>query len=109
MKTCIKCGEEKSLDNFYFNSWATGLDPIMTDVINHLIVETVQDIGATTLTITHDMSSVRAIADKAAFLYEGEFIWEGSNAELEASDNPYLRQFVAGLPEGPIRVEGATA
>ncbi len=96
-------------DIIFFDEPTTGLDPIMTDVINHLIVETVQDIGATTLTITHDMSSVRAIADKAAFLYEGEFIWEGSNAELEASDNPYLRQFVAGLPEGPIRVEGATA
>jgi phospholipid/cholesterol/gamma-HCH transport system ATP-binding protein len=95
-------------DIIFFDEPTTGLDPIMTDVINHLIVETVQDIGATTLTITHDMSSVRAIANKAAFLYEGEFIWEGNNADLEASDNPYLRQFVAGLPEGPIRVEGAT-
>lgn len=96
-------------DIIFFDEPTTGLDPIMTDVINHLIVETVKDIGATTLTITHDMSSVRAIADKAAFLYECEFIWEGSNADLEQSDNPYLRQFVAGLPDGPIRVEGTTS
>lgn len=93
----------------FFDEPTTGLDPIMTDVINHLIVETVKDLGATTLTITHDMTSVRAIADKAAFLYEGQFIWQGDNQELDASDNPYLRQFVAGLPEGPIRVEGATS
>lgn len=96
-------------DIIFFDEPTTGLDPIMTDVINHLIVNCVKDLGATTMTITHDMTSVRAIADVTAFLYEGQFIWTGTQDELEHNDNPYLRQFMEGLPEGPIRVEGATA
>ncbi len=90
----------------FFDEPTTGLDPIMTDVINHLIQECVQDLGATTLTITHDMTSVRAIADKTALLYKGEIIWHGSPAELEASDDPFLHQFINGLAQGPIEVEG---
>jgi len=96
-------------DIIFFDEPTTGLDPIMTDVINQLIVDCVKDLGATTLTITHDMTSVRAIADVTAFLYEGQFIWTGNRDALESNDNPYLRQFMEGLPEGPIRVEGATA
>lgn len=78
----------------------------MTDVINHLIRDCVQELGATTLTITHDMTSVRAIADKTALLYKGEIIWHGNAEELAASDDPFLLQFVNGLAEGPIEVEG---
>lgn len=96
-------------DIIFFDEPTTGLDPIMTDVINHLIVQCVQELGATTMTITHDMSSVRAIADKTALLYKGQIIWHGDRDELDASDNPYLRQFMLGLPEGPIEVEGAVA
>ena len=68
----------------FFDEPTTGLDPIMTDVINHLIQECVQELGATTLTITHDMTSVRAIADKTALLYKGEIIWQGSQDDLDA-------------------------
>jgi phospholipid/cholesterol/gamma-HCH transport system ATP-binding protein len=86
----------------FFDEPTTGLDPIMTDVINHLIRDCVQELGATTLTITHDMSSVRTIADKAALLYQGEIIWTGNQQEMTDSDNPFLNQFVNGLAEGPI-------
>jgi len=90
----------------FFDEPTTGLDPIMTDVINHLIRDCVQELGATTLTITHDMTSVRAIADKTALLYKGEIIWHGNAEELAASDDPFLLQFVNGRAEGPIEVEG---
>ena len=90
----------------FFDEPTTGLDPIMTDVINHLIRECVQDLGASTLTITHDMSSVRAIADKVAFLYLGKIIWQGALEDMQDSDNAYLTQFVNGDVEGPIFVEG---
>ena len=93
-------------DIIFFDEPTTGLDPIMTDVINHLIQECVQELGATTLTITHDMTSVRAIADKTALLYKGEIIWQGNQEELDASDDPFLHQFINGLPHGPIEVEG---
>lgn len=93
-------------DIIFFDEPTTGLDPIMTDVINHLIQECVQELGSTTLTITHDMTSVRAIADKTALLYKGEIIWQGSQDELEQSDDPFLHQFINGLPHGPIEVEG---
>ncbi|MBT7642269.1 MAG: ATP-binding cassette domain-containing protein [Rhodobiaceae bacterium] len=90
----------------FFDEPTTGLDPIMTDVINHLIEDCVQDLGATTLTITHDMTSVRAIADKTALLYKGEIIWHGDQAALDASRDPFLHQFIHGLAHGPIEVEG---
>ena len=90
----------------FFDEPTTGLDPIMTDVINHLIRNCVQELGATTVTITHDMTSVRAIADKTALLYKGEIIWQGTTDELEGSDDPFLNQFINGLAHGPIEVEG---
>ena len=90
----------------FFDEPTTGLDPIMTDVINRLIEDCVQDLGATTLTFTHDMTSVRAIADKTALLYKGEIIWHGDQAALDASEDPFLHQFIHGLAHGPFKVEG---
>ena len=90
----------------FFDEPITGLDPIMTDVINHLIRDCVQELGATTLTITHDMTSVRAIADKTALLYQGKIIWQGDAQALAESDDPFLLQFINGRPDGPIEVEG---
>ena len=89
----------------FFDEPTTGLDPIMSDVINDLIVSTVKTLGATALTITHDMSSARKIADRIAMLYEGKIIWVGTVKELDKTDNPYVRQFVAGRATGPIHVE----
>ena len=89
----------------FFDEPTTGLDPIMSDVINDLIVSTVKTLGATALTITHDMNSARKIADKIAMLYEGKIIWVGTVKELDKTTNPYVRQFVAGSATGPIDVE----
>ncbi len=86
----------------FFDEPTTGLDPIMSGVINELIREIVTEIGATALTITHDMNSVRAIADQVALLHEGSFQWTGSVQELETSKNPYLLQFINGSSDGPI-------
>ena len=89
----------------FFDEPTTGLDPIMSDVINDLIVDCVKKLGATALTITHDMNSARKIADRIAMLYEGEIIWVGTVAELDKTKNPYVRQFVAGSAKGPIQME----
>ena len=86
----------------FFDEPTTGLDPIMSGVINDLIREIVTEMGATALTITHDMRSVRAIADKVAMLHEGVIRWHGPVAEIDTADDPYLRQFVTGAAEGPI-------
>lgn len=89
----------------FFDEPTTGLDPIMADVINDLIIESAKDLGATTLTITHDMASARKIADKIAMLYKGKIIWYGTVKELDKTDNPYVRQFIKGSSKGPIKVE----
>ena len=89
----------------FFDEPTTGLDPIMADVINDLIIESAKGLGATTLTITHDMASARKIADRIAMLYKGKIIWSGTVKEMDKSDNPYLRQFIAGSSQGPIQVE----
>ena len=89
----------------FFDEPTTGLDPIMADVINDLIVSTVKDLGVTTLSITHDMVSARKIADKIAMLYKGKIIWSGPTATIDASGNPYVDQFIHGRAEGPIKME----
>ena len=86
----------------FFDEPTTGLDPIMADVINNLIVEQVKEIGATALSITHDMGSVRKIADYVAMIREGQIIWHGSVEELDNSGNEYIEQFIHGRADGPI-------
>ena len=89
----------------FFDEPTTGLDPIMADVINDLIIESAKGLGATTLTITHDMASARKIADRIAMLYQGKIIWVGTVKEMEKTDNPYLQQFISGSSQGPIQME----
>jgi phospholipid/cholesterol/gamma-HCH transport system ATP-binding protein len=86
----------------FFDEPTTGLDPIMAGVINELIREIVTEMGATAMTITHDMSSVRAIADRVAMLHAGKIRWEGPIAEMDRATDPYLSQFIHGRAEGPI-------
>jgi phospholipid/cholesterol/gamma-HCH transport system ATP-binding protein len=86
----------------FFDEPTTGLDPIMAGVINDLIREIVTEMGATAVTITHDMSSVRAIADRVAMLHAGKIRWHGPVSEIDAADDPYLHQFVTGSADGPI-------
>ena len=88
----------------FFDEPTTGLDPIMSDVIKDLIVSCVKKLGATALTITHDMASARKIADKIAMLYQGKIIWVGTVKEIEKTTNPYVKQFINGSAEGPIQM-----
>jgi phospholipid/cholesterol/gamma-HCH transport system ATP-binding protein len=83
----------------------TGLDPIMADVINDLIIECVRGLGATAVSITHDMVSARKIADRIAMLHKGRIVWQGPTAEIDKSGNPFVDQFVNGRAEGPIQME----
>ena len=87
----------------FFDEPTTGLDPIMADVINDLIKKCVKEIGATAITITHDMASVRKIADRVGMLYEGKLIWQGSVKKLDKSGNDHVDQFVNGRADGPIK------
>lgn len=88
----------------FFDEPTTGLDPIMADIINDLIISTVKDVGATALSITHDMVSARKISDRIAMLYGGKIIWAGPTGEIDHSGNPYVEQFIHGRAEGPIKM-----
>ena len=88
----------------FFDEPTTGLDPIMADIINDLIISTVKDVGATALSITHDMVSARKISDKIAMLYGGKIIWQGPTGQIDHSGNPYVEQFIHGRGEGPIKM-----
>ncbi|WP_042697071.1 ABC transporter ATP-binding protein [Azospirillum sp. B506] len=89
----------------FFDEPTTGLDPIMADVINELIVQCVKDLGATAVTITHDMASARKIADRIAMIYEGRIIWTGHAHDIDNSGNAYVDQFVHGRADGPIKMQ----
>jgi phospholipid/cholesterol/gamma-HCH transport system ATP-binding protein len=89
----------------FFDEPTTGLDPIMSDVINDLIVDCVKRVGATALSITHDMASCRKIANRVAMLYQGKIIWDGPVAQIDRSGSPFVDQFIHGRAEGPIRMQ----
>lgn len=88
----------------FFDEPTTGLDPIMGDVIDDLIVESVEHLGATALSITHDMASARKIAHRIAMLHEGQIIWQGPVADIDTSGNAYVDQFIHGRADGPIQM-----
>jgi len=89
----------------FFDEPTTGLDPIMADIINNLIVKCVREVGATAVSITHDLVSARKIADRIAMLHQGRIIWCGPTAEIDHSGNPVVDQFISGRAEGPIKME----
>jgi phospholipid/cholesterol/gamma-HCH transport system ATP-binding protein len=89
----------------FFDEPTTGIDPIMGDVIDRLIVDCVKQLGATALTITHDMESARRIGDRIAMIYEGKTVWVGPVGEVEDSGNEIVDQFIHGRIEGPMTVQ----
>jgi phospholipid/cholesterol/gamma-HCH transport system ATP-binding protein len=89
----------------FFDEPTTGLDPIMADVINNLILTCVRELGATAVSITHDLVSARKIADRSAMLFAGRIVWHGPTAEIDRSGNPFVDQFINGRAEGPIQME----
>jgi phospholipid/cholesterol/gamma-HCH transport system ATP-binding protein len=89
----------------FFDEPTTGLDPIMADVINDLIIKCVREVGATAVSITHDMVSARKIGDRIAMLHQGKIVWQGPAGDVDCSDNPFVDQFVHGRAEGPIQMQ----
>jgi phospholipid/cholesterol/gamma-HCH transport system ATP-binding protein len=89
----------------FFDEPTTGLDPIMADVINELIVKCVSDLGATAVSITHDMASARKIGHRIAMLYDGKLIWQGPVGDIDRSGNDHVEQFIHGRAEGPIQMQ----
>ncbi len=88
----------------FFDEPTTGLDPIMADVINDLIVKITRDAGVSALSITHDMASARKIANRIAMLYQGRIIWAGQVADIDSSGDERVDQFINGRAEGPIQM-----
>jgi phospholipid/cholesterol/gamma-HCH transport system ATP-binding protein len=86
----------------FFDEPTTGLDPITAAAINALIVEQVRHLGCTAVSITHDLASARTIGDEIAMLHQGRIVWRGPPAELDTTDNPFVRQFVEGRADGPV-------
>jgi len=82
----------------FFDEPTAGLDPIFSTIINDLISHSVKELGATAVTITHDMKSARQIGDRIAMLHEGKIIWCGPAAEIDQCEDPYVQQFIHGLP-----------
>ncbi len=81
----------------------TGLDPIMADSINELIIYLRNRLNITSVVVTHDMTSVRKVADRVAMMYQGEIIFDGAVEDLDSTDNEVVRQFVEGHADGPIK------
>jgi phospholipid/cholesterol/gamma-HCH transport system ATP-binding protein len=88
----------------FFDEPTTGLDPIMSDVINDLIARSVRHLGATAISITHDMASARKISDHIAMLYQGRIVWHGPTSVIDHSGNPFVDQFIHGRADGPIKM-----
>ncbi len=80
----------------FFDEPTTGLDPIMAGIINDLIREIVTELKATSVTITHDMHSMYAIADTVAMLYQGKILWTGTTENIRDTDNEYIQSFITG-------------
>jgi phospholipid/cholesterol/gamma-HCH transport system ATP-binding protein len=89
----------------FFDEPTTGLDPIMADVINNLIVKSVSDLGATAVSITHDLASARKIGHRIAMLHGGRLVWQGPTSDIDRSGNPFVDQFIHGRAEGPIQMQ----
>jgi phospholipid/cholesterol/gamma-HCH transport system ATP-binding protein len=89
----------------FFDEPTTGLDPIVSGTINDLIVRCVHELGASAISITHDMNSLRKIANRVGLLFKGQLVWMGPIEEMDTTDNPYVNQFIHGLPDGPFTDE----
>lgn len=86
----------------FYDEPTTGLDPIIADRINNLILELQKKLKIITIAVTHDMKSAYRIADRIAMLYDGRIIFDGSPEEIQNTDNPYVQQFIKGEEKGPI-------
>ncbi len=81
----------------------TGLDPIMADVINELIMGLQEELEITSIVVTHDIKSAYKVGDRIAMLHGGKIIFSGTPEEVRSTDRPIVRQFIEGRADGPIR------
>jgi phospholipid/cholesterol/gamma-HCH transport system ATP-binding protein len=88
----------------FYDEPTTGLDPIMADVINELIIKVNESPEITSIVITHDMVSAYKISDRIAMLFEGEIIETGTPDQIRQTNNPIVRQFIEGKSDGPIKI-----
>ncbi len=86
----------------FYDEPTTGLDPIVTGVIDKLIIDFKQGMGITSVVVTHDMNSAFRVADRMIMLYDGRIVAEGTPAFIRNSHEPLVKQFVNGQPDGPI-------
>jgi phospholipid/cholesterol/gamma-HCH transport system ATP-binding protein len=104
MKKRVGLARAIAMDPEYvlYDEPTTGLDPIMADVINELIISLRSSLSITSIAVTHDIVSAYKIADRIAMLYEGKIIFAGTPEEIRNTNDPVVRQFVEGSAEGPI-------
>jgi phospholipid/cholesterol/gamma-HCH transport system ATP-binding protein len=86
----------------FFDEPTTGLDPIVSNHINELMVQCVKKLKASNIIITHDIHSLKKVADRVGLLFKGEMIWIGTIKDMETTDNPYIVQFINGFKKGPF-------
>jgi ABC-type transport system involved in resistance to organic solvents, ATPase component len=87
-----------------FDEPTTGLDPVMSDVINNLIISMHNKFKFTGIIISHDISGAFKTGDIIAMLYDGRIIESGAPEEFRNSANPVVKQFITGSMEGPILI-----
>lgn len=92
-------------DIILYDEPTSGLDPVTTAKVNELILDMKHKLGVTSIVVTHDVASMRQIADRAALLFKGRIHFIGTPAEFDAAEDPIVRQFIRGEPYGPITDE----
>jgi phospholipid/cholesterol/gamma-HCH transport system ATP-binding protein len=91
-------------DILLYDEPTAGLDPITSATIADLIVKTRDEVGVTSVVVSHDVPTIKRVASRIAMLHRGRIIAIGSTEEMESSDNPAVRQFMSGSTEGPIQI-----
>lgn len=91
-------------DILFLDEPTAGLDPIMSNVINDLIIRNVRELGSTAIVITSNLVTAARISDRIAMLHEGECVWCGAASEAASTDNPYMHQFWHKKKDGPIEM-----
>ena len=86
----------------FYDEPTAGLDPIVAGVVDMLIIDLSKKLGVTSLVVTHDMNSAFKIADRMFMLYQGNVVARGTPEEIRTSDDPVVKQFITGAPDGPI-------
>lgn len=104
MKKRVGLARAIAMDPEYvlYDEPTTGLDPIMADVINDLIISLRNTLSITSIAVTHDIVSAYKIADRVAMLYEGKIIFVGTPQEVKNTNDPTVKQFIEGSAQGPI-------